>query len=226
MSSSSLVRMDVESPPCSRRGTPTLRDVIHRSAIKPFTPQSLESYKRELAREIEPRLRFEREIARYFIEREPLMSRVLGWSCVGLLASVLSLALLTGPNDAPMNGSAMAALASIAFYGMIILYEVRISFFHLAVWQRTPIEKWAKPLPEPAALTMRTLLLRAEELQVKGVVCEVEWCEVKKVKDPFLVIRREQPGIPNEEFYVEVWDEPGFRLPRRSRLAFRGIDGA
>ena len=123
----------------------------------------------------------------------------------GLLVAVMA-ALVIGCRASPggawvwcLLGSLTGALVSTA--GLLIS--------PWSIWQFTPLKNYRQVVPRYA---LTTALEVGERLLAQGIVHEWQIVYFSQI-DPFLVLRI--PGTPSYDYYLEVWDEPGFELERK-----------
>lgn len=169
----------------------SLQQTLADLGIHPFTASSVQRYKEKCERKANTRLA---EIS----------------ACVAGIAVIVWLGALM-----VLLGCVFAGAAAGAFYSavtFVIAVAVSIAGGILAAqtglerkWKMTEIANYAKPIPTYALQTAVDVTQSCPP--ARFYVCSLK--QEQTVLDPFLVVR-----AGGEEYYLEVWNEPGFNEER------------
>ncbi len=168
-----------------RQAPATLRDALHELGIQPFSPESVERYKRSLCRRI--------------ILRASLMSTLP----LFVLSLIAPLALLY---DWMLFDSKYSELQCLVAFVPSLLalpgYIFEISALSLPTWHRIPLRTYARPIPSYVEETARSVQEQCPHAEL--------FIEELQLLDPLLVAVGEDGHV----HYLEVWDEPDFFTKR------------
>lgn len=194
-----------------------LRAALRKAGVKPFTPESVEKYKKESIRN-----KFQifttdvnsPEAPFVFLAICGLIASALIYSIVGsILTIVFSLSVpLTIPFAIGLTVALfiLGLVCAQSFDTLIPLYlslgPIIFLFEKLGpsqyVWVTKPIAEYEKDIP-------RTVLETAQEINFHCKDARFFIEEIDKKPDPFLVVM-----CLDERFYVDVWAEPDFKGDR------------
>jgi len=106
-----------------------------------------------------------------------------------------------------VSGALVAIFGTIGFFGHLLKtqpYEYQVS------WEIKPLANYDQPVPEFALATSMELHQRVPE--VKFSIDQFVVTKARKItQDPFLIAE-----LGEEKYYIEVWDEPGYKQERKA----------
>ncbi|TSC84436.1 MAG: hypothetical protein G01um101417_242 [Parcubacteria group bacterium Gr01-1014_17] len=164
------------------------------AGITPFSHDSVRKYKEE-------------QIKKFGDDNRLIpLFKFFGVSIVLAVAS----SIIFVSNDAGLVKTISSVCASgfvAMFVVLFIILVCSMSTKDRAFWKITPLKEYSGPVPGFALATAKEIHQR-----VCGATFFIDEMIVEKVqRDPFLVVRGD-----GEEYYVEVWEEPGYEQKRKA----------
>jgi hypothetical protein len=176
--------------------------------LKPFTPASVDHYKKTEVRRLQPQ-----GCLIVFAQLGDMMSGFL--FCMVMLSSFLfsghvvtSMDTTTGFFKALPHWSTSMFVLSFIFFTMS--HHALQKDATSAEWKLVPIKDYKSPVPEFALATAMEIHQRLPEAELmidELVVTKRD--RTPRSEDPFLVLT-----FNKEKYWVEVWKEPGYRQER------------
>ena len=173
----------------------SLAQALRVAGITPFSHSSVRKYK-------------EQQVAK-FQDGNP--SRAMFFLRLALIVLGLAIAsvivfLSNGPGLVKTIGSISASVLAGMFVTFCVICVMSISD-KTAIWRAVALNEYTSPVPGFALATAKEIHQRVE-----GATFFIDELVVAQVQhDPFLVVRGD-----GEEYYVEVWNEPGYEQKRKA----------
>lgn len=176
-----------------------LLDAMAAAGVMPFTDESVSEYKHTLAKKQSARI----EKISYWAARVGAVMAVISFAMCALTAIYAGIA-----------GTTAWLPLGFGFFGVpvgILVFHIGCELggddIHRIDAYRKPLECYTKPIPEFAIQSALDIKQHCPDAEFV-----VEEITVEKVVDPFLIVRLPGDGMP--QYYIEVWNEPGFTQER------------
>lgn len=185
-----------------------IRDVLIELDVRPFSPETVETYKRQKAKEAAGPLGCFVDRFNDALEIPFCILAVVAALC-GIAWGLSWIPVLAGVWGTYCGWIAVSSL--IVAVMCLISHGILSEVVAQPVWWRIPFKDYKAPIPEYVLQTGIDIKKRCSDavLMVEGLVLE------KRQLDPFLILKL--PTIEEDVFqylHLEVWEEPSFSAKR------------
>jgi hypothetical protein len=190
-----------------RRSRQRLRNALAEMKIKPFTAKSVKKYEQAMLKKYGATFWVRHPNACEVILSISAVLSVVSFS-VGLVLLVIDVATRHfGLSRAMEICNAFDGICAVGIPSLICLFGVGLAKGKKdAVWRFNDIRGYNKEIPSFALETAISVKKAIPEAEIRIKTLIQENAEI----DPFLVV-----SAWGEDYYLEVWDEPGFEYKQR-----------